>query len=428
MARAEEALQALTEQVQDLQQQVTEQQHIIRQQQLDMVQQQAEVAALRAQLEETARATEIATVEPAAIRSRVARRTTSRRQLLTTAGAAAAAAAAAALVEPGHVAQAATGNDWVLGQSNDAADTTQLTNSISTTPGTLLFVRNFTSTSIALESVGGAGGIGVSGIADSSGSTGVSGISDVGIGVFGGTNNGIAVQGQTSNSATNAFAVFGEAFGSSSIGVYGTCDSGYGVIGQSGTGIDLYAFGTGRILQVPQGSVGAPTSGLHFLGEQVRDGDGELWLCTVSGTPGTWVKGAHALAGLTGGVTNYLSKPIRLLDTRTGAFDALHNGGGPYAGGSTHSLVIAGASFNGVTVPGTALGAIGNVTVVNAAGGGYLALVPHSAGFTGTAILAFSAGQTVSNSFNVGLSSGELDIIIGSNSTDVILDLFAVVA
>jgi hypothetical protein len=34
----------------------------------------------------------------------------------------------------------------------------------------------------------------------------------------------------------------------------------------------------------------------------------------------------------------------------------------------------------------------------------------------------------VSNSFNVGLFSGQLDIIIGGNPTDVILDLFAVVA
>jgi hypothetical protein len=63
-----------------------------------------------------------------------------------------------------------------------------------------------------------------------------------------------------------------------------------------------------------------------------------------------------------------------------------------------------------------------------AAAAATVALVPHGAGFSGTAILSFSAGQVISNSFNVGLSGGKLDIIIGGNPTDVILDLFAVVA
>jgi hypothetical protein len=74
------------------------------------------------------------------------------------------------------------------------------------------------------------------------------------------------------------------------------------------------------------------------------------------------------------------------------------------------------------------VGAIGNVTVVSTpAGGGYLALVPHGTGFSGTAILAYGLSQTVSNSFNVVLDGGQLDIIVGGNTTDVILDLFAVV-
>jgi hypothetical protein len=67
------------------------------------------------------------------------------------------------------------------------------------------------------------------------------------------------------------------------------------------------------------------------------------------------------------------------------------------------------------------------VTATRRRDAGYVALVPHGIGFSGTAILAFNAGQTVSNSFNVGPSSGTLDIIIGNAGTDVILDLFAVV-
>jgi hypothetical protein len=179
---------------------------------------------------------------------------------------------------------------------------------------------------------------------------------------------------------------------------------------------------------LPSGTAGAPTTGVHYAGELYVDHAAVLWFCTGLGTPGTWVRLPGVRSSATGGAITYLPKPIRLLDTRSGATDALNEPGAPYAGGSTHSLTIAGVTFNTVTVPSGALGAIGNVTVVNAVGGGYLALVPHGAGFTGTAILAYTAGQTVSNSFNVGLSSGELDIIIGGNTTDVILDLFAVVA
>lgn len=34
---------------------------------------------------------------------------------------------------------------------------------------------------------------------------------------------------------------------------------------------------------------GAPTSGTHVLGESYIAEDGQLWVCTSAGTPGTWV-------------------------------------------------------------------------------------------------------------------------------------------
>ena len=43
------------------------------------------------------------------------------------------------------------------------------------------------------------------------------------------------------------------------------------------------------------------------------------------------------------------------------------------------------------------------VGAVAVAGFGSLALLPQGAGFSGTAVLAFSASHIVSNSFNVGL-------------------------
>ncbi|HEX6818890.1 MAG TPA: hypothetical protein VF120_10980 [Ktedonobacterales bacterium] len=107
--------------------------------------------------------------------------------------------------------------------------------------------------------------------------------------------------------------------------------------------MDLYAVGTGRIGQYLQGSAGAPTSGTYTAGEMLRDSDGELWLCVAGGSPGQWVRATHVVYGYSGGAVSYLSKPIRLLDTRGSDPNALHNGGGPdTTGGSPYSLVIAG--------------------------------------------------------------------------------------
>ncbi|HEX6818891.1 MAG TPA: hypothetical protein VF120_10985 [Ktedonobacterales bacterium] len=82
-------------------------------------------------------------------------------------------------------------------------------------------------------------------------------------------------------------------------------------------------------------------------------------------------------------------------------------------------------------VPSNAVGAIGKVTAVSTpAGGGFIALVPSGSGSPTTGTLPYGASATVATSFNVGLggSPGALDIYIGGNPTDVVIDLFAVVA
>jgi hypothetical protein len=369
---AEVDLESLSEQIQALQRAITEQQGTLTTLQSQLAE---------AQRPKTGGETGTGTSSPQHHR-------TSRRHLLTTAGAAAAATTAAVVVSAnGNIAHAASGNDLVLGASNDANAITSLTNTAGSSPAPLVVFDNSTattSTSDGLDGYGAAGAIGVYGEADSNTGSGVLGFSDVG----------------------------------------------WGVVGITVGGADIAALGGGLIYQIPQSTVGAPTSGSFIPGVSIVDAAGELWICTVAGSPGGWARVAHVASGASGsagGAITYVSKPIRLLDTRSGASDALNEPGAPYAGGSTHSITIAGVSFNSVTVPSAAVGAMGNLTVVNPTGSGYVALVPHGAGFTGTAILAYTAGQTVSNSFNVGLSSGELDIIIGGNTTDVILDVFAVV-
>jgi hypothetical protein len=249
--------------------------------------------------------------------------------------------------------------------------------------------------------------------------SGVQGTSSGGAGVYGiDSSAGVGVEGDT-------------AIGIGVVG-FATAQGGWGVMGVSQNSVDIAAAGQGLMFQNLQGSPGIP-AGTFAGGISIRDSNGDLWLC-VSGdgtTNGTWVKVAHLAPGATaGGAITYLSKPLRLLDTRPGQ-PAVNHPGSPYLASSTHTITVSGASNGTVTVPAGCVGAIGNLTVIGQTGGGnYVELVPSGVGFQGTSNLNFTAGQLVANSYNVGLNaSGALDIILGSGgNADVILDLYAIIA
>lgn len=414
----EQTLQALAAQVQQLSKAVARQEQII-------VQQHEELGEMRARMTSVGLA-DVAHRNPPATQltqgTRRRRTATTRRRLLAGAGATAAAATVALMAGEQHAAHAASATDGqplVVGQDNATSSTTSLTASSGSTPAMLFQVD-------ASNSGNTSGVTAISGIANQPG-TGQS--SDVG--VFGYSAEGTAVYG----SGFSGIGVRGSSFGSQ--GVYGSSNDDAGVMGVSAMWVDLYAFGSGRIAQKAQGSPGAPTdtSTPYVKGEMIRDSLGELWICVASGQPGTWAKVAHLSPGETaGGAITYLSKPVRLLDTRN-IGDALNNGnsnGAPLAyngNNPSYTLQIAGVSYNTVSVPSGAVGAIGNVTVVaTAAGGGYVALVPSSAGFSGTSNVNYAASQIIGNFFSVGLGSGALDIYIGGYPTQVIIDLFAVVS
>ena len=58
-----------------------------------------------------------------------------------------------------------------------------------------------------------------------------------------------------------------------------------------GTGVGVYASGARAPLQLGTSSgAGAPTTGTHEAGELMVDANADLYLCKVSGTPGTWNK------------------------------------------------------------------------------------------------------------------------------------------
>ncbi len=339
----------------------------------------------------------LSATEPGPKRGKVGRRGL----LLGAAGVAGAAVATAAAVAIGNpqAAHAATGGNFILGAINDADAPTQLNNVAATNPGTLLDVA------VTVPS-----GSGVTAIV---GSAYVSALAS-------------PIHHALPGSGTGYLGPI------SSAAIWGTSDVGAGIVGETGF-IDLVAVGTGRIYQSPQG-VGAPSGTGYYNGESIRDTNGELWLCTGLDNLNNpvWVKVAHLAPGATsGGAITFLSKPLRIFDSRLNANDALFVPGHPCSSSGATTVQIAGDSYNLITVPTPLAGAMGNVTVVNESGGGFLELVPSGAGFTGAANLAFAPGQVISNFYTVGLNgAGALDIIIGGSSvtTDVIIDLFAVVA
>ncbi len=320
---------------------------------------------------------------------------TSRRGLLRGAAAGAAAAAVAAVAvggaEQAHAAPQITGGNFILGQTNDANVTTSLVATTSTSPNPLLSLAVSQGQALYAVSTSGAG-------------------------LYGSTTSGRAVY----------------AYADTGTGVYALVNSGIAVKGISTNGIDISSGGTGRMQQALQSAAGAPASGTYSAGESIRDLNGELWLCTSSGTPGTWVRVAHVAPGASGGAITFLSAPIRLLDTRLG-FPAYYHPGVKLSTGN-NQFQVNGITYNSVTIPANATGMLGNVTVLDETAGGFISLFPANVSFPGTANLAFSPGQVVSNAFTSGLGLLPATSVIGVDvylsggvSTDVIVDIFAVV-
>jgi len=350
---------------------------------------------------------------------------TSRRALLMVGGAATAAAAieAVALTHGGssaqaHGAKAATGGvAWQTGTVSADTETLVKPSSASYPSNDILQVQLGTG---AVYSPAPLKSAITAYDTTTNGYIGVYATSSTGYGLYGVTNSG--------NGATGA-GLSGVA--NSGTGVAGNSNAGIGVSGTSVSGLGaMFTGGQAPIALGTAGAAGAPTAGNHVAGEVYADSNADLWVCASSGTPGTWQKLTHLVPGYTsGGAITFLSKPVRLLDTRAGYNDSSQNNNHqPCTSASPTTVHVASVTYGGVAVPAGALGAIGNVTVLSNSGGGYLSLVPSGTGFSGTSNVNFAGAEIIANSFTVGLGGGAIDIYVGGTSIDVLVDLFAVIA
>jgi hypothetical protein len=218
--------------------------------------------------------------------------------------------------------------------------------------------------------------------------------------------------------------VLGIATGSGgSYGVWGISETGNGVVGRSLTGYDFFGEGAGRIGLAAHVFVGPPASGTYAAGDIIRDSQGALWACVVSGGPGVW----RMLAGpTTAGVFSPVV-PTRVYDSRapepiegrldTGASRTISvaHGRDPLSGDVVISdLVPAGA---------TAIAC--NVTVTDAIGSGYAVVNPGVIETIGASTINWQPGQVLANSIIVGIDDARQVTLVagGGGSTNIVLDV-----
>ena len=116
-----------------------------------------------------------------------------------------------------------------------------------------------------------------------------------------------------------------------------------------------------------------------------------------------------------------LPKPVRLLETRNG-LTGCYTPGVPIPG-NTEQLQPARGLCNGETIASTALGLVGNATVVNP-NGGFLTFWPSDSARPTIATSNFSAGQVFNRHFTVGLGGGDGAFKIYARfTTDLVIDV-----
>jgi len=197
----------------------------------------------------------------------------------------------------------------------------------------------------------------------------------------------------------NAEGVDAWAQGASAYGVFGLTDAGTGVVGESNTGIGLYAKRSGRIRQE-----GRPAGAPNYLPnnfEQVRDANGVLWIHSATGAaPSMWRRVNTARFDTADGTGGFF-KPLRLIDTRSGAAKP---------GNSTTTVTVAGRGAGASLIPLDAIGIAGNLTAVGYDQSGFLAMFPAGATYTPAtdpSSVNFITGQyAIANSFICGLGTG----------------------
>jgi hypothetical protein len=259
------------------------------------------------------------------------------------------------------------------------------------------------------------------------------------------TNNGVALSGRSSNvSASGTVGVTGDtadpelaallqsgntiggATGASSNGAHGVAGissglQGAGVFGLSRIGPGVWGKGTNisrggyfeSATSVPQLAIkpgGSTLPGTANLGEVFVDNVGRWHIYDATTGAASWKTFGTSTPT---GTVRLFTKPSRFIDTRPSPFninDPL--GAYPHNTSRTYTM-IALTGTNGVNIPPTASGIVGNITVVSGSAG-FLQISPAPLNFgTDPSSLNFAAGAGTGNFFICGLNgSGQVIVYV----------------
>ena len=118
-----------------------------------------------------------------------------------------------------------------------------------------------------------------------------------------------------------------------------------------------------------------------------------------------------------------LAHPVRLLETRPGQPIGCFKPGVPLTGGAETTQTARGVC-DGVTIPGNALGVVGNATVVLPSGAGFLTLWPSTAARPLVATSNYNPGDVGNRHFIVGLGNADGAFKMFSSATShLVIDL-----
>ena len=134
------------------------------------------------------------------------------------------------------------------------------------------------------------------------------------------------------------------------------------------------------------------------------------------------VTGYYAPPGASGLYFHPLPKPIRLLDTRTGASVGCNLPGTPIQA-STDTVQSSVLMCDGVTIPAAARAIVGNATVVSPGANGFLTLFPADATRPFIATSNYRSGQTMNGPFTVGLTDTGQFKIYSVATTELVIDV-----
>jgi len=202
-------------------------------------------------------------------------------------------------------------------------------------------------------------------------------------------------------------------------GVIGYSETGWGIIGHTLNGIDVQARGTGRLNQVSNFThTGSPPAFTPTSFEMVRDNDGVIWASGNADTGGTWRR-----------LNSFIPiAPVRAWDSREASGNVPGGTTGLLTNGATRTLTITSLS----AIPTDAAGVTCVFTAVNPTHQGRITVWPTGATEPTTSAGNWNAGAAVTNFYpsaglgQTGGNKGKLtvkSIISGGGNTHMVLDI-----